>query len=156
MMQSVQLSFMEWFSLSCLKIVCRVDKNLFFMGHKKYPRRPCHRVWHPPPLFFTKFKAVPAIKLQLVRHASRGHLLLLAPGLVPFGICICSATYIKTISKTYHVTVFEVRTSLGTFILLSRKCLFFMGHKKTPKKTVSPSLTPPPPFFLTNSKRSPP
>ena len=56
--------------------------------------------------------------LQRVRLANRGRLLLLTPGLVPFGTCICSN--VETIlSWTCHVCgPFEFRTSLGSSILL--------------------------------------
>ena len=56
--------------------------------------------------------------LQRVRLANRGRLLLRTPGPVPFGTCICSN--VETIlSWTCHVYgPFELRTSLGTSILL--------------------------------------
>ena len=56
--------------------------------------------------------------LQRMRLANRGRLLLRKPGPVPFGTCICSN--VETIlSWTCHVYgPFEIRTSLGTSILL--------------------------------------
>ena len=56
--------------------------------------------------------------LQRVRLANRGRLLLRTPGPVPFGTYICSN--VETIfSWTCHVYgPFELRTSLGTSILL--------------------------------------
>ena len=56
--------------------------------------------------------------LQRMQLATRGRLLLLTPGHVPFGTCICSN--VETIlSLTCHVYgPFEFRTSLGTSILL--------------------------------------
>ena len=56
--------------------------------------------------------------LQRVQLANRGRLLLRTPGPVPFGTCICSN--VETIlSWTSHVYgPFEIRTSLGTSILL--------------------------------------
>ena len=56
-------------------------------------------------------------KLQQVRLANRGRLLLRTPGPVPFGTCICSDA--DTIfSWACHVLDFEFRTYLGTSILL--------------------------------------
>ena len=56
--------------------------------------------------------------LQRVRLANKGRLLLWTPGLVPFGTCIGSN--VETIlAWTCHVyRPFEIRTSLGTSILL--------------------------------------
>ena len=52
-------------------------------------------------------------------RTNRGRLLLRTPGPVPFGTCICS--YVETIlSWTCHIYgPFELRTSLGTSILLA-------------------------------------
>ena len=72
-----------------------------------------YRPWYILQLCF-----VPHNVLQRVRLANRGRLLLRTPGPVPFGTCICSN--VETIlSWTCHVYGhFEIRTSLGTSILL--------------------------------------
>ena len=66
----------------------------------------------------TLFHELSIGRLQRVRLANRGRLLLRTPGHVPFGTCICSNVETIPSWTCYIYGTFEFRTSLGTSILL--------------------------------------
>ena len=96
--------------------------------------RAYYRIW-----LFTKLREVSIERLQRVRHANRGRLLLRTPNPIPFEMCICSAYWDQLNPKL--ITLHQFVTFKPVLKLLPNKGLYRASVTGVP--CIWSKLTPP-------------